>query len=560
MAPPDDKVSVASDGGGPESGHGEHMTSIEWSRLSSDAYERMVACLLSHQNPQVRRIDGSGGDGGRDCQFEDESGLHAYEMKGFPKGRVGKTQQRQVERSLKRAAKLDPVDWTLITPVDPTPEEWEWFKGQRTMYPFPLEWHGVTWLDLQFSQRPFIADYYLGTTKERVYDLLRDIHQEQAALANGVPDAVARMNAVVTLANTLDPHYRFRIETDGNTSKVTILPAYAGAEVDRPIGVEAKFLFDTNTDEGRAKEEEFRRALDFGTPAELPGNFVPELSVDAPAGLGGTFKSPEVSIGPGAPVTTEPLDLVFSVIDPNGATVTALTLHCTPQTSGQRGTVLTGSHPSGYVTADITIDVTGRQYHIKFSAKWDGFIPHDFAPVAKFLNAYHAPNAVTVATTSGGGLSDPFPCGDGLDVPDVILDFVTNVAVIQGWTGVVRRVSDIGGQDIANAMGGVALLRGQDVPAPWDEGSVTVLASASAETRRSIALGPLRTQQPFDAPFELMISGTLYPVGKRHIRTTFARVHPDDVPGLLADDFHEDLVVRLVPDPAHPSMLVRLAD
>jgi hypothetical protein len=81
----------------------------------------MVACLLSHQNGEVRRIDGSGGDGGRDCQFEATDGVHAYEMKGFSGGRVGKTQRRQVERSLERAASLNPSDWTLITPVDPTP-------------------------------------------------------------------------------------------------------------------------------------------------------------------------------------------------------------------------------------------------------------------------------------------------------------------------------------------------------------------------------------------------------------------------------------------------------
>ena len=75
------------------------MAAIEWSRLSSGMFEDMVACLLSHQNPEIQRIDGSGGDGGRDCQFDGPDGLHAYEMKGFPGGRVGKVQRRQVVRS-----------------------------------------------------------------------------------------------------------------------------------------------------------------------------------------------------------------------------------------------------------------------------------------------------------------------------------------------------------------------------------------------------------------------------------------------------------------------------
>lgn len=536
------------------------MPSIEWSKLSSTTYERMVACLLSHQNPEVRRIDGSGGDGGRDCQFEAPDGLHAYEMKGFPGGRVGRTQQRQVVRSLGRAAKLNPTDWTLITPVDPTPEEWEWFKKLRSTFPFPLEWRGVTWLDLEFAQRPFIADYYLGTTAEHVINILRELNEEKGALANGVPDAVDRVRTLVNRANTLDPHYRFRIASDGTTSTVEIQPAYPGAEIDRPITVNATFRFDTKTEEGRVTEEAFRRALDFGVPAELPGDFVPEITVDAPAGLGGTFASPEVSIGPGAPVTNEPLDLVFSIIDPNGTTVSALQLRCVPQSSGQRGSVLTGADRGGYVKANVTIDVTGRKFHINLKATWESFLPHDFAPVAKFLNAYHQPNSVVVAQPDGRGASEPFPCGEGLDMPDIVVEFVGNVAVIQASAGISREVTGIESQDIANAAGGVALLRGQEVPSPWEDATVTVKGTASPETRQQLAASVLRLQSVVDAPFELIVSGTVYPIGRRHMRIASVRVDQNDIPALLADNFHKDLRVRLVPDPAAPYVMVRLAD
>lgn len=539
---------------------GEIVASIEWSRLSSDTYERMVACLLSHQNPAVRRIDGSGGDGGRDCQFEAADGLHAYEMKGFPGGRVGRTQQRQVERSLKRSKTLNPVDWTLITPVDPTPEEWEWFKRLRKTVSFPIEWRGLTWLDLEFAQRTFIADYYIGTTKEKVYDLLRDIHQEQAALANGVPDAVVRVNRLVNHANALDPHYRFRIESDGMVSKVTILPAYLGAEVDRPITVEAQFRFDTTTEEGRAKEEEFRRALDFGVPAELPGAFVPQVTVDAPAGLGGTYASPEVSLGPGAPVTTEPLDLVFSVVDPVGATVAALELECVPQSTGRRGSVLIGTDRGSYVTVNVTIDATERKFHINLKARWDRFVPHEFAPVAKFLNAYREPNFVIVAQPDGGGASEPFPCGPGLDMPDGVVEFVRNLAIIQASASLTREVSTFDVQDLANAAGGVALIRGAAVPVPLGEAQVTVLGTASQGTRQQLGTAPVRLDRVIDAPFELSVAGTVYPLGRRQHRTAVLRVDPRDLPRLLADDFHADLRVRLIPDPEHPSELVRLAD
>jgi hypothetical protein len=533
---------------------------IEWSRLASGTYERMVACLLSHQNPEIRRIDGSGGDGGRDCQFEAPDGLHAFEMKGFPRGRVGTTQRRQVVRSLKRAAKLNPKDWTLITPVDPTPEEWEWFKQLRTTVPFALEWHGLTWLDLEFSQRPFIADYYLGTTAEQVINILRELNEEKGALANGVPDAMSRVQTLVTRANKLDPHYRFKIASDGTTTSVSVIPAYPGAEMDRPITVNAQFMFDTKTEAGRAKHEEFERAFDFGIPAEFEGEFVPEISVDAPAGLGGTFEKPTVSMGPGQPSSIDPVDLAFTISDPEGKTVAALTVHCVPKSAGRRGVVFHGTDNAGYVNSDVTVDTTDSKYSIKLKANWESFVPHDFAPVARFLSAYHAPNTIVVALADGRVPSDPLECGPGLDMPGWMLNFVMGLAVIQASAGIVREVSGVTQQDIVNTMGGVALLRGAEIPAPWTTGAATVRASASLETRKQMVEGVIQIAGVVDAPFELAICGTVYPIGRRHARRTICRVAESDKESLLADHLVDDLRVTLVPDPDEPSAMIQLLD
>jgi hypothetical protein len=43
---------------------------------------------------QARRVDGSSGDGGRDCHFTDADGTDVYELKSFT-GRMGRTQRRQ---------------------------------------------------------------------------------------------------------------------------------------------------------------------------------------------------------------------------------------------------------------------------------------------------------------------------------------------------------------------------------------------------------------------------------------------------------------------------------
>lgn len=536
------------------------MPPIEWSRLSSTTYERMVACLLSHQNPGVRRIDGSGGDGGRDCQFEAPDGLHALELKRFPGGRVGKTQRRQVVRSLKRAATLNPTDWTLITPIDPTPGEWEWFKKLRTTVAFPLGWQGLTWLDLEFSQRSFISDYYLGTTAKQVIDILRELNQEKGALANGVPDAIARVTAIVSRANQIDPHYRFRIASDGKTSSVEMHPAYPGAEADRPITIEAQFRFDTTTEEGRAREGDFRRAMDFGVPAELPGDFVPLIKVDAPAGLGGLFESPAISIGPGAPVTDQPLDLVFSINDPTGVSVATLQLRCVPQSSGQRGSVLIGTDRSGSITADVTIDVTDHTFHINLRATWDSFLPNDFAPVARFLNAYHEPNTVVIAQPDGSSAMDAFPCGQGPDMPDFVVEFARNLAMIQASVGLLREVNTFDGRDLANAAVGADLLRGAEVPVSAGKASVTVLGTASLEIRQQMASNMIQLERLVDAPLELCVAGTVYPLGHRYHQVAHLRVDPRDIGALVAEAFHENLRVGLVPDSLNPEVMVKLVD
>jgi hypothetical protein len=61
----------------------------------------MVAVLISRIHPEAQRIDGSGGDGGRDVQLPLPTGLEIFELKSFT-GRMTATRRRQVEKSLKK--------------------------------------------------------------------------------------------------------------------------------------------------------------------------------------------------------------------------------------------------------------------------------------------------------------------------------------------------------------------------------------------------------------------------------------------------------------------------
>lgn len=144
------------------------VSEVDWERLSSRQFEDIVSVLLSHQNPKIRCLDGSGGDGGRDAEFAREGGREIYQLKGFT-GRMNGGRRGQVRSSLKKAAKQKPVAWHLVVPIDPTQKELAWFENLRADYPFPLYWDGRTWLNAQFAERPFIPRYFLGDERDRVF-------------------------------------------------------------------------------------------------------------------------------------------------------------------------------------------------------------------------------------------------------------------------------------------------------------------------------------------------------------------------------------------------------
>jgi hypothetical protein len=116
---------------------------VPWDRIDSGVYERMVAAMLSLEQPATRRIDGSGGDHGCDVAFHDAAGLHVFELKSFT-GRLTSGRRAQVRRSLLRAAELQPCEWQFVVPIDPTPGESEWFNKLTAGMPFSCSWRGLT--------------------------------------------------------------------------------------------------------------------------------------------------------------------------------------------------------------------------------------------------------------------------------------------------------------------------------------------------------------------------------------------------------------------------------
>ena len=157
------------------------MSRIKWDE-AAHVYEDMVSCLLSLLHPESRRIDGAGGDGGRDVRFPMPDGEHIFELKSFT-GRMTKGRRPQVIRSLSRAAEFRPKSWSLVVPIDHTPGEDRWFQGLQEGVKFPIDWLGKTWLDARIAERPFLPKYFLEGVNDKVVELLRELNSEQAAMS-----------------------------------------------------------------------------------------------------------------------------------------------------------------------------------------------------------------------------------------------------------------------------------------------------------------------------------------------------------------------------------------
>ena len=119
--------------------------SIRWDEFEPQGYEDMVSVLLSRLHPDAQRIDGKGGDRGRDVQIvhgQDGQVTHAFELKSFT-GRMTSARRKQVAGSLKRVAALGPARWTLVVPIDPTPAEDKWFRKLGVGIASPKLWRQI---------------------------------------------------------------------------------------------------------------------------------------------------------------------------------------------------------------------------------------------------------------------------------------------------------------------------------------------------------------------------------------------------------------------------------
>ena len=524
---------------------------VRWEDLDSQIYEDMGSVLLSRLHPDAQRIDGSGGDGGRDVQIvhgRDKAILEAFELKSFT-GRMDSGRRQQVSNSLKRATALTPVSWTLVVPIDPTPGELEWFKNLGSNYCFPIKWNGKTWLDEKMSAFPDIRRYFLEGAKDEVFELLREIKKEKARITE-VHDAVGRLRNLRERLNEIDPYYRYELSTGqfmaGNCPpgvvfsagfgdvRVDIYPRYAGAIEDRPIT--AKLEFDIELGDVAVRD-----ALDYGLEATIPSRMIRSMEIDAPSGLGGSFTEGEVKILPASSSLDEPIIFALDIMD-GDRLIVSCPLYLMERTVGLRGAMLAGTDSTGWLQVSLKFDIATRKGEAKIRLDPKPAMPAALAPLFRWLGELQPPRYLVIRTSEGSVIRSDIrqPLMNDVSLVRVVED----LAYIQEASGVYWNMPlSLSREEESEIVRVARLLRGERISFTWEP--FTLGFEQWGSSLREV-LGGLPRQFRVEQDFGLELDGVTIPIGRIRTHLDSAYIaNPGEIQKAISSGVEPHL--RLVP-------------
>lgn len=533
----------------------------------ADDYETAVAVLLNLLNPNVLRVDGVGGDGGRDALFRHADGsLAIYEMKSFT-GRMSSARRAKVERSLSRAAEHKPTSWTLVVPIDPNPAELTWFDGLRSRYPFPLSWYGLNWLKARELEQPAFAHYYLHeggfwTTQEVMHQLADG---QLVAVADG-PAALARFRETVERLNEIEPHYRFTVTVGPNGENISVEPAYQGAEADRPTTLSLNAAF-PDTPAGRDARAAWEQFLDFGDPVELTGDHLTRVVLDLPVGLGIHNDPPHPSallrFGP----SNEPGLIIPAralIEDDDGRRLASLPMDLQVRHRGRRGAVATGTDRTGSLKIILRLDARDQTARISLSmSPTPGLHPSDRLSLLRFARQARAPHRFQLHLRNKP-VGPSVPCGDvdNDTVSDRALDdeitLMEDLYEVQRRTGTPFDVPQhISPADRANIRRAHQLLDGLsvEVPPTLTDWSLTRHDDLPGAAGQLLVVGERIELALQESDFSLDIFGQSVPLGRAEVTMPASQITAI----APAEEGGEDIITAQ-PFTSHKRRTVRLLD
>ena len=534
--------------------------SIRWDEFEPQKYEDMVSVLLGRLHADAQRIDGKGGDGGRDVQIvQGLDGLldHAFELKSFT-GRMTESQRGQVARSLKRAAALGPARWTLVVPIDPTPAEDKWFRKLGAGYGFPIAWLGKTWLDGKMSAFPDVRRYFVEGAKDEVYQLLLELREEDARIID-VHGAVARLRTLRKRLNEIDPYYRYEMSTvtaeanrwppdvalsvlSGDV-RIDVYPKYSGATKDRPITMTVMVALEP-------EDLVIQESLGYGLEVTIPSRMISSITIDAPFGLGATFTESELKIVPLDTKLDEPVTITLDIMD-GDKIIASCPVHLTEQTGGPKGSIFNGTDSTGWLETRLTVKLVEQEVECQFRLNPKPAMPAALVPLFRWLDACQPPRHIKIRWREG------FEIHSEVNRPIVEDGFfgrlVEALAYLQDRSGIYCEMpSSLSHEEAQEVVNSAALMRGEIVTFNWN--SFNLNLHRWGPEFNGIASGA--TQQfIMEHETSLRLEGVEIPIGRIRTHIPSARLaDPESVQRDLASGSVPSL--RLVPGDSYQGQRV----
>lgn len=382
---------------------------VNWDDKQTQAlYEDMISTLIKRIHPSAQRVDGSGGDGGRDLQVHDPESTIIYELKSFT-GRLSQGgRKQQISRSLRKAARHRPDAWRLVIPIDPTPSEDEWFCKLTAEYPFPCQWCGLTWLNAEISLRPEIPRYFLEGHERRVLQMLKELKAEEASTED-TQVVLARVKAMQNRLNQTDPifHYEFSTwatdtgQVDGSImtvrthdGRIDVVPRYATALEDRPITFHAQLRTE---DGGNGAVSMLEESIDYGEPVTLTPDVLERVSVDAPGGLSTELHDATIQMEPLQEALESPMLLHATIVDPSGtSTLGRHEFSIRMRRSGRKGAILFGSDVTGLIDIEVRFRLDTLTLSITLDYRYKEVLPSLGRKATEWLEMFRPPNFVCI--------------------------------------------------------------------------------------------------------------------------------------------------------------------
>ena len=497
------------------------LSRVEWSTLSGEEVESVIAFLINREHPSSIRITPSQGDGGVDILHRNGDGIggdFVYQVKKFTR-RLTAGQKKQIEGSLDRLStdsrwqELEVASWILVLPLDPTPEEDAWFQELLSKTSFQGTWFGLNYVEQLAAKYPDVIDYYLhghrDLLSQKMNDLVALFTPNQGVESLNAKESIPRLQSAVR-ALQRDPFYSYSMQVgDGQPPSIErrdipnlvftsgIAPASGKGEwaiVDiiarcaesvnlSPIEFSGHLFAEKDTD----KAIDIQNYASFGKPL-LNARFAGQL--DAPGGFGGNFQDAVVSVllHSNAPDQTE---LRLGVRSPDGEPIGQVDIDRTSVTQGADGIHAQFREVNGIFDLEITTlfsDKSARTISVPFEQKialhhsWNstnGRPITQVEPVFRFLAACSLPNEGVIGSrhiwpNSAQPIEWLTVLGSDKQIADrsrTISRWVRDLRFIQGYTEeliTMPNLDDVSQEITAHWNETARLLSGEEVCLPND--------------------------------------------------------------------------------------------